>query len=179
MAGQLVPDVIGQGLRVLFVGANPGSEQRRFTTTSRIPAAASGKHFSGFTPRVLLAEEEAELRHRGAGLTNLVHRPTATAGELTDHELQAGAQELTRKVCRYRPDWVAILGIGAYRIAFRRPTAALGRQSGLICRSRVGCCPVRPVGMHISRFRGWSRSSGVSANSPESSTPGQARSMIN
>src|SRR5207253_126620 len=77
----------------------------------------------------------------GVGLTNLVHRPTATARELTDHELQAGALELTRKVRQYRPDWVATLGVGAYRVAFSQQAAGLGRQPGLFCGSRVWVLP--------------------------------------
>lgn len=143
MAEQLVPDVIHQGLRFLFVGVNPGLQSGTARHHFAHPSSRFWKalHLGGFTPRLLLAEEEAELLSWGAGLTNLVHRPTATAGELTDHELQVGARELTRKVYRYRPDWVAILGVGAYRTAFRKSLATVGRQPEFICGSSVWVLP--------------------------------------
>jgi TDG/mug DNA glycosylase family protein len=62
------------------------------------------------------------------GVTNLVARGTATAAELDDDELRAGRRRLARKVARYRPRAVAIVGIGAYRVGFDRPKATLGLQ---------------------------------------------------
>lgn len=143
VAEQLVPDVIRRGLRFLFVGVNPGLRSGAARHHFAHPSSRFWRalHLGGFTPRLLLAEEEAELLCWGVGLTNLVHRPTATAGELTDRELRAGAQELARKVCRYRPEWVAILGVGAYRIAFRKRAATVGRQPELICGSSVWVLP--------------------------------------
>src|SRR5438445_7313198 len=118
--GQLVPDVIGQDLNVLFVGVNPGPRSAAVRHHFAHPSSRFWKalHLGGFTPRVLLAEEEAQLLQWGVGLTNLVHRPTATARELADHELQAGALELTRKVRRYRPEWIATLAGLACRRRF-------------------------------------------------------------
>ena len=55
-------------------------------------------------------------------------RATAAAAELSPAELLAGRRRLARKVARYRPAWVAVLGVGAYRTGFRRPDARLGRQ---------------------------------------------------
>ena len=141
--GQLVPDVIRRELHVLFVGVNPGLRSAALGHHFAHPSSRFWKalHLGGFTPQLLVAEQEGKLLRWGIGLTNLVHRPTATAGELTDHELRAGAQELTGKVCQYQPDWVAILGVGAYRVAFRQPVATLGRQPRLICGSRVWVLP--------------------------------------
>src|SRR5262249_57393688 len=62
------------------------------------------------------------------GITNLVSRTTAAAAELDPAELRRGASRLARKVERYRPGFVAFAGMGAYRTAFRRPDAAVGRQ---------------------------------------------------
>jgi TDG/mug DNA glycosylase family protein len=64
----------------------------------------------------------------GVGITNLVARATAAADELTPDEIRAGRPRLERKVRRYRPRAVAVVGIGAYRIAFGRPRATFGRQ---------------------------------------------------
>jgi len=125
-----VPDVIAPGLRVLFCGINPG-----------LYSAAVGHHFarpgnrfwpvlhaSGFTPRRLFPHEEQALLRFGCGITNLADRATAAADELTPEELTAGAIRLEAKVAHYHPRCFAVLGVGAYRSAFRRPHAGLGRQ---------------------------------------------------
>jgi TDG/mug DNA glycosylase family protein len=128
--GKTIPDVIAPRLKVLFCGINPG-----------LYSAAVGCHFgrpgnrfwptlkeAGFTDRVLHPSEQGELPALGYGITNLVARATATADELTADELVAGGRRLTRKVRRWRPAFVAVLGVTAYRTAFRRPRAVTGRQ---------------------------------------------------
>lgn len=130
-AGRTLPDVIAPGLRVLFCGINPG-----------LYSAATGHHFArpgnrfwpalhraGFTPRILKPWEDGELLELRFGITNLVARATAAAAELTKDEFVAGARRLLRKVQRYEPKWVAVIGIGAYRVAFGRPKALIGPQS--------------------------------------------------
>jgi double-stranded uracil-DNA glycosylase len=125
-----VPDLIAPGLDVLFCGINPG-----------LYSAATGHHFArpgnrlwpalyaaGFTDRLLKPWEERLLLDDGVGTTNLVQRATASAAELTADEFKAGAHRLTQKVRRYRPRCVAVVGIGAYRLAFGRPKAGLGIQ---------------------------------------------------
>ena len=129
-AGRTVPDLIAPGLAVLFCGINPG-----------LYSGATGHHFarpgnrfwpalyaSGFTDRLLWPWEEHLLLDYALGITNLVARATATAAELSAGELRLGRQRLARKVRRHRPACVAVLGIGAYRSAFRRPRAGMGRQ---------------------------------------------------
>jgi len=122
--------VIGPGLRVLFVGINPG-----------LYSAATGHHFArpgnrfwpalhaaGFTPRLLHPSEQKELLQSGYGITNLVNRGTATADELDPLEFVAGRKRLAAKVRRYRPNTVAFLGVGAYCHAFSIRQAEIGRQ---------------------------------------------------
>jgi TDG/mug DNA glycosylase family protein len=129
--GRNIPDLLRPGLAVLFCGINPS-----------LYSAAVGHHFArpgnrfwpvihaaGFTDRQLSTFEGALLLAAGYGVSNLVARATATAEELTADELLAGARVLARKVRRYRPRAVAFLGVGAYRTAFDRPKAALGRQA--------------------------------------------------
>lgn len=129
-AGKTVPDVIAPHLRVLFCGINPG-----------LYSGATGHHFArpgnrfwpalyraGFTDRLLSPCEERLLLARGFGVTNLVARTTASADELTVEELRDGRRRLLEKVKRYRPRVVAVLGVTAYRRAFDRPKASLGRQ---------------------------------------------------
>ena len=128
--GRTIRDVIAPGLDVLFVGINPS-----------LYSAAVGHHFarpgnrfwptlhrSGMTPRLLLPDEDATLVDYGGGLTNLVARATARADEVEAHELIAGGQTLRRKVRRYAPRIVAVVGVSAYRLAFEEPKAGIGRQ---------------------------------------------------
>ena len=148
-AGKTVPDVIGPGLTVLFCGINPG-----------LYTAAVGHHFArpgnrfwpalyaaGFTPRLLSAFEERELLRLGYGITNLVARATVGEAGLTADELAAGARRLRRKVLRCRPRCLAILGVGAYRAAFGRPKAVLGRQHETIGATALWVLP-NPSGLN-------------------------------
>ena len=129
-----VADVIAPDLRVLFSGINPG-----------LYTAAVGHHFArpgnrfwpalhaaGFTDRLLSPFDERELLKSGYGITNVVPRTTATADLLTKDEILAGGEKLRRKVLRYRPKVLAVLGVGAYRTAFNKPKAGVGRQSEMI-----------------------------------------------
>ena len=64
----------------------------------------------------------------GSGITNVVRRATATADLLTQEELVAGGKKLIHKVRRYRPQFLAVVGLGAYRTAFNRTKTSVGRQ---------------------------------------------------
>ena len=141
--GGTISDVIAPNLLVLFCGINPG-----------LYSAATGHHFarpgnrfwpalhaSGFTPRQLQPREEHDLLAYGLGITNLVARATVGAAELRADEFRAGRKRLERKVRRYMPRVVAIVGIGAYRIAFDRPRADLGLQPEGIGKSRIWVLP--------------------------------------
>src|SRR5436190_8936240 len=147
--GKTVPDVIAPGLRVLFCGINPS-----------LYSAAVGHHFArpgnrfwpalhaaGLTDRQLSPFEDRRLLERGFGVTNLVRRATATADELSTAELSAGARALVRKVRRHRPGAVAFLGVTAYRAAFDRPRAVLGRQTETIAGATVWVMP-NPSGLN-------------------------------
>jgi TDG/mug DNA glycosylase family protein len=129
-AGRTVPDVLAPGLGVLFCGINPGLYSAAVEHHFARPGNRfwPALHASGFTPRLLSPFEEAELLALGCGITNLVARSSATADELSNEELRAGGRVLSRKLRRVRPRFVAFLGVGAYRTAFARPKAVLGRQ---------------------------------------------------
>jgi double-stranded uracil-DNA glycosylase len=129
-----VADIMGPGLRVLFCGINPGAL-----------SGALGRHFArpgnrfwkvlagaGFTDRLLTPAQQDELPEYGLGITNLVARTTAVASELSTAELRAGVAPLEAKVRDWQPAYVAVLGVQAYRTAFRVPRATVGRQAELL-----------------------------------------------
>jgi TDG/mug DNA glycosylase family protein len=131
---QAVADLAGPDLRVLFCGINPGM----LSAELGLHFARPGNRFwkllcaGGFTGSVLLPAEQHTLPGLGIGITNLVDRATAAASELSRAELRAGATQLEAKVERLRPRCVAVLGLQAYRTAFQRPKAEIGRQPELL-----------------------------------------------
>lgn len=144
-----VRDVIAPGLRVLFSGINPG-----------LYTAAVGHHFArpgnrfwpalhaaGFTERLLSPFDERELLKDGYGITNVVMRTTATADELSSDELREGGKKLAAKLRRYEPQFLAVLGLGAYRTAWGRPKARIGRQEELIGNTVIWVLP-NPSGLN-------------------------------
>jgi TDG/mug DNA glycosylase family protein len=134
--GAEVPDLVGPRIRLLFVGINPGLRTAAIQTHF-------GKPGNRFYPALLRAgiieepidvtdpmtdEVKKMLVARGVGISNLVRRATARADELTAAELREGGDSLVAVVERLRPRVVAVLGVTAYRIAFGRPRAGVGRQ---------------------------------------------------
>lgn len=148
-ANRSIADVIAPNLRVLFVGINPS-----------LYSAWSGHHFArpgnrfwrtlhaaGFTPRQLHPSEERQLLDYGYGVTNFVNRATATAAELSTDELIAGGARLLQTVRHYQPQAVAVLGVTAFRAAFRQPKAQTGRQPDPLSGTPVWVLP-NPSGLN-------------------------------
>ena len=150
-----VPDLIGERLRLLFVGINPG-----------LWTAATQTHFAypgnRFYPALLAADiidvlpdfargmtdaERAEFVARGIGISNLVNRATARADELAREELRAGAKRLRETVRRSHPAVVAVVGVTAYRAGFDEPKATTGEQPGGIEGARLWVVP-NPSGLN-------------------------------
>ena len=149
--GRSVPDLIAPDLQILFCGINPS-----------LYSAATGHHFArpgnrfwpalhqaGFTLRLLKPWEEGLLLEEKIGITNLVSRATATAAELTNDELRSGRLKLARKVRRFRPRCVAVVGIGAFRVAFDRPRATTGLQPEPLASADVWVLP-NPSGLNAN-----------------------------
>lgn len=115
------------GLAVVFVGFNPS------------PLAAARGHYyanprnrfwellaeSGITPRRLHPEEDATLLQLGCGLTDVVARATASAGDLGAAELRAGGAEVRARLAAVRPRLAAYTGKGVY-------AAVAGRTAGVV-----------------------------------------------
>ena len=122
-------DRIRPGVCVLFVGINPG-----------VRSALTGHHFagpsnnfwkllfeSGLTPERVTHVDDDRLPEWGYGITNIVARPTPGVSDLTLTELRAGRAALERKVRRYKPAIVALVGITVYRSLFPK---GVGRTFG-------------------------------------------------
>lgn len=138
--GTVIPDVTGPGLKVLFCGINPGL----YSGWTGHHFARPGNRFwpalhrAGFTPRLLLPEEQDELPRWGLGITNIAARATARADELTPDELREGGRALAERTECLAPGVLAVLGVTAYRSAFGVPKARIGPQDGV----QVGGVPV-------------------------------------
>jgi double-stranded uracil-DNA glycosylase len=127
-------DRIKPGLGILFVGINPGQRSE-----------AIGHHFAGYSnrfwpllydsklvPERIAAEDDDRLLEWGLGITNLVARMTPGIDTLRPEEYVAGARVLRRKIRRYKPRIVALVGVSLYRSLFgvRSGThVSLGLQS--------------------------------------------------
>ncbi|GAA2365673.1 MULTISPECIES: G/U mismatch-specific DNA glycosylase [Gordonia] len=153
--GATVPDLIGPDCRLLIAGINPG-----------LWTAATGAHFArpgnrfypalhaaGITDHVIDAsagmsdDDAAALTDAGIGITNVVARATAKASDLARDELLRGGRELEATVLRVRPRVLAILGVTAYRAAFGRRTAVVGRQPESIGGAELWVLP-NPSGLN-------------------------------
>src|SRR5215207_5936444 len=96
--GARVDDLVGPGLRLLFVGINPGL----WTAAVNAHFARPGNRFwpalhrAGITPHLVDASgglteaDRTMLLDAGVGITNIVPTATARADELTRDELAAG-----------------------------------------------------------------------------------------
>jgi double-stranded uracil-DNA glycosylase len=111
-------DRVRPPVRILFVGINPGL---RSATLGHHFAGHSTRfwkllHESGLAPRRVAFEDDVRLPDWGYGLTNLVARPTRGIDTLQRAEYLDGLRILRRKIRRWRPEAVALLGVTLYRL---------------------------------------------------------------
>jgi TDG/mug DNA glycosylase family protein len=142
-----IPDYIDAGVRILFVGINPG-----------LRSALLGHHFAGYSNRFwkvlygarLVPEpvtylDDWRLPSWGLGLTNIVARPSAGIHELTRRDYEIGRASLLAKIGRYEPPAVAVLGLTLHSVLFQngpgRARAEVGLQPDLLLRSTVYLLP--------------------------------------
>ena len=152
--GVSLPDLAGDGLRLLIVGINPGLQsaatQAHFSRRGRFYKAL---FHAGITERVIDAssgmnpDDRAHLVARGVGIASLVPGATRRADELDLRQLRAGAASLIERAVALRPVVVAMLGITAYRVAFDRWEAVVGRQPEPIGAAQLWVVP-NPSGLN-------------------------------
>jgi len=170
-------DRIRPGLCVLFVGINPG-----------VRSALTGHHFAGYSnrfwklliasrmvPEPITYKDDHRLPKWGLGITNLIARPSPGINELRPAEYVEGWKVLEKKIVRFRPEALALVGVTLYRAilplldhkhADPRPLV-IGPQPPVIHGSRVFVLP-NPSGRNANftysemlnafvRLRRWTR----------------------
>jgi TDG/mug DNA glycosylase family protein len=137
-----VPDVLAPGLRIVFVGINPG----RVSAAARAHFANPRNdfwrllHAAGLTSRLYEPSEQFELLRDGIGVTNAAYRTTPGSSDLRRADFAGSADRLERIACELCPGWLAFVGKEAYRGAFgRRP--ALGLQPEELRETRLFVLP--------------------------------------
>lgn len=154
-AGRHVDDLLGDDVRLLLVGINPGL----WTAAVNAHFARPGNRFwpalhaaritpHGIDARDGMRPEDAELlTSAGIGITNISPLATARAAELTREQLRQGAERLTALVARLQPRVVAVLGVSAYRLAFGRPATKIGPQPDRLAGCELWVLP-NPSGLN-------------------------------
>jgi double-stranded uracil-DNA glycosylase len=164
-ATRRLKDRIEPGVRVLFVGINPG-----------VRSALTGHHFAGFSNRFwkllwesgllpddITFEQDWRLPEFGYGVTNLVARPSPGIDDLEPAEYVEGWKTLDRKIRRYRPEVVALVGVTLFR-AIQPLIAEVDRKTRAAMRSRAIALGLQPDTVHGARIFVLPNPSGRNAN---------------
>lgn len=159
-------DRIAPGVRVLFVGINPG-----------VRSAVTGHHFAGFSnrfwkllresklvPEPITYEDDGRLVEWQLGITNLIARPSPGINDLHPGEYVEGWNLLSRKIRRYRPAVVALVGVTLYRaiLPWLPDVPAAERRAARNAPDRV--LGLRPETVHGARLFVLPNPSGRNAN---------------
>lgn len=126
-----LPDYLGPGMRILFIGYNPGlrSAELGHHYAGRGNSFFPLLHRSGLIDRPLApADDRLLLPSYGYGLTNLVPRPTLGIRDLRAADFHEGRGRLLEMLRRYRPAIAAYVGIGVYQHFSGRSAVGHGRQ---------------------------------------------------
>ncbi len=146
---QTMPDILAPNLKVVFCGINPSV----YSVVVGHHFARPGNRFwpalfaSGFTPTRFHPTQDRQLLELGLGITNVVARSSVAAAEVTREEFDVGGRILRGKMEHLRPQVLAVLGIGAYRVAFKAPKATLGLQAETIGDTKIWVLP-NPSGLN-------------------------------
>lgn len=145
---------------MLFVGINPG-----------VRSAITGHHFAGYsnrfwkllsesqlTPETLTYKDDVRLPVWKLGITNLIARPSPGINDLRPAEYIEGWKLLDRKIRRYRPEVVALVGVTLYRAIL----PMLNEKPASRTRSNV--IGLQPIMVHGARLFVLPNPSGRNAN---------------
>jgi double-stranded uracil-DNA glycosylase len=98
---------------------------------------------SGLVPTPITYEDDDRLPSFGFGITNICARATPGIDTLLPAEYVIGRAKLRRKILRYQPAIVALVGVTVFRAMFpdRKGTVTLGLQSETIGGAAVFVLP--------------------------------------
>jgi len=137
-----VPDVLTPGLRIVFVGINPG----RVSAAARAHFANPRNdfwrllHAARLTSRLYEPTEQYALLEEEIGVTNAAYRTTPGSADLRRADFAGSAERLERIALDLNPSWLAFVGKEAYRGAFgERP--ALGLQERTLGETKLFVLP--------------------------------------
>ncbi|KAI8057247.1 uracil-DNA glycosylase-like protein, partial [Syncephalis plumigaleata] len=112
-----VSDHLAYGMRVLFVGINPGIASSANQHHYANPANAFWPCLSAsglVTENVTCIDDHRLPRDYRLGLTNLVARPSRSSSEIRAAEFRAGRPILNAKIRKWRPLFVCFIGKGIF-----------------------------------------------------------------
>ena len=151
---------------MLFVGINPG-----------VRSAQTGHHFAGYSnrfwkllwesrlvPEPVTFEDDARLSEFGFGITNLIARPSPGIDDLAPAEYVEGWRVLDRKIRRYRPEVVALVGVTLFRAIEPLLAGELDRKARALMKARPIALGPQPAVIHGARLFVLPNPSGRNAN---------------
>lgn len=125
------PDVLADGLDVIFCGINPASsavaDGHNFSNRSN--RFWTVLHLAGFTDTRLSPEDETRLLGFGCGISAVVTRATQRASQVTTEEFRQARPAFEAKIRRRRPRVTAFLGKRALAAMNGVSDVPWGRQS--------------------------------------------------
>lgn len=125
-----LPTLLQPGLRLVFIGYNPGLESARRGHYYAFRGNVFWRQMaaSGLVPPGTGWADDARLPHdHGIGFTDLCERPTARADELSQGELAAGALTLYQRLAAFQPEVAVFSGRGIFEV-FGRHALELSRS---------------------------------------------------
>lgn len=143
-----LPDYLASGLKVVFIGFNPGETSAR----EGHYYAYKGNRFywllwqAGMTDRLYAPAEDGDLLHLGYGLTDLVGRWSKSSSDLSADEMRTGAEVLKGALARYRPRIACYCGLGVYRALTGRREIAYGLQPASVVEGVLDFVAASPSG---------------------------------
>lgn len=144
-------DILANHLKVVFCGINPGkgSAALGLHFANRSNRFWRTLHLAGFTPHEIRPEHGRMLLHYHCGLTTLVDRPTASAGELARHEFTQAATNFEHKIRHCAPRFVAFMGKPGYSALSGQREIAWGLQPKVLGGASVWGLP-NPSGRNLA-----------------------------
>ncbi|UCH90579.1 MAG: mismatch-specific DNA-glycosylase [Nitrospirota bacterium] len=146
-----LPDYLAPGLSILFVGINPGL---RSSEVGHHYAGHSNRFWkllfdAGLVPDRMTCQDDWRLLDYGYGLTNLIAKPTAGIQDLVKQDFLQGRQTLVRKIKKYQPAIVAVLGVSVARVLFPFMLSKVSGKGLAGFSVQTGLLPVALAGVRV------------------------------